>query len=168
MLSPQKVGENRYRARYGRYFEEFNMGDIYEHRPGRTITDADNIQFSLMTMNYHPMHCDQAHAEKSEFGKLLVNSGLTLAVVLGMTVNDVSGQAIANLGWKDITLTNPVFAGDTLYAESEVLDKRESKSRPTQGIVTVRTKAFNQRDEQIMVFERTFLVAKEGYGVGDK
>lgn len=85
-----------------------------------------------------------------------------------MTVNDVSGQAIANLGWKDIALTNPVFAGDTLYAESEVLDKRESKSRPTQGIVTVRTKAFNQRDEQIMVFERTFLVAKEGYGVGDK
>ena len=92
----------------------------------------------------------------------------TAAVVLGMTVNDVSGQAIANLGWKDIALTNPVFAGDTLYAESEVLDKRESKSRPTQGIVTVRTKAFNQKNEQIMVFDRTFLVAKEGHGVGDK
>src|SRR5690606_30010285 len=118
-------------------------------------------QFSLLTMNYHPMHCDEAFAKKSEFGKLLVSSGLTLAIVLGMSVNDVSGQAIANLGWKDIQLTNPVFAGDTLYAESEVLQVRESKSRPHQGIVTVRTRAFNQRDEQIMVFERSFLVGRK-------
>ncbi len=161
MLSPEKIAGQRYRARYGRYLEEFTIGDIYEHRPGRTLTDADNIQFSLLTMNSHPMHCDQAFAEKSEFGKLLVSSGLTLAIVLGMTVNDVSGQAIANLGWRDIRLTNPVFAGDTLYAESEVLEVRESKSRPNQGIVTVKTTAFNQRQEQIMVFERTFLVARK-------
>lgn len=161
MLTPEQLAPNRYRARYGRYLEEFSVGDVYEHRPGRTLTDADNIQFSLLTMNYHPMHCDQAFAEKSEFGKLLVSSGLTLAIVLGMSVNDVSGQAIANLGWKDIKLTHPVFAGDTLYAESEVLDIRESKSRPSQGIVTVKTTAFNQRDEQIMVFERTFLVGKK-------
>lgn len=167
MLTPTLKSENRYRARYGRYFEEFNVGDIYEHRPGRTLTDADNIQFSLLTMNYHPMHCDKAYAEKSEFGKLLVSSGLTVAVVLGMTVNDVSAQAVANLGWKDITLTNPVFAGDTLYAESEVLEKRESKSRPTQGIVTVRSKAFNQKGDQIMTFDRVFLVSKLGHGVDD-
>jgi itaconyl-CoA hydratase len=161
MLTPEQVAPNRYRARYGRYLEEFTLGDIYEHRPGRTLTDADNIQFSLLTMNYHPMHCDEAFARKSEFGKLLVSSGLTLAIVLGMSVNDVSGQAIANLGWKDIQLTSPVFAGDTLYAESEVLQVRESKSRPHQGIVTVRTTAFNQRDEQIMVFERSFLVGRK-------
>ncbi|NYT63346.1 MaoC family dehydratase [Alcaligenaceae bacterium] len=167
MLTPTRTGENRYRARYGRYFEEFQVGDIYEHRPGRTITDNDNIQFSLLTMNYHPLHCDQAYAEKSEFGKLLVSSGLTLAIVLGMSVNDVSAQAIANLGWKDIALTHPVFSGDTLYAESEVLDKRESKTRPTQGLVSVRTKGLNQDGVQIMVFDRTFLVAKLGHGIDD-
>ncbi len=167
MQTPKKTGEGRYRARYGRYFEEFHIGDIYEHRPGRTITDNDNIQFSLLTMNSHPMHCDKAYAEKSEFGKLLVSSGLTLAIVLGMTVNDVSAQAIANLGWKEIVLTNPVFAGDTLYAESEVLEKRESRTRPTQGIVSVRTKGFNQDGIQIMVFDRTFLVAKQGHGIDD-
>ena len=97
------------------------MGDIYEHRPGRTITETENITFSLITMNSHPMHCDAAYAAKSEFGRLLVNSGFSLAIVLGMTVNDVSGKAIANLGWKEINLAGPVFCGDTLYAESEVL-----------------------------------------------
>jgi len=132
-VQAQTVAPQRFRASYGRYLEDFTVGDIYEHRPGRTITDTDNIQFSLMTMNFHPMHCDAAFAAKSEFGRPLVNSGLTLAIVLGMTVNDVSGKAIANLGWKEIKLTAPVFPGDTLYAESEVLEKRESKSRPTQG-----------------------------------
>lgn len=167
MLFPVEVGPNRYRASYGRYFEDFVVGHIYEHRPGRTLSDSDNTQFSLLTMNSHPMHCDAAYAARSEFGRLLVNSGLTLAVVLGMTVNDVSGKAIANLGWKEIKLTAPVFGGDTLYAESEVLAKRESKSRPTQGIVTVRTKAMNQDGVQIMEFERTFLVPRRGHGVGD-
>jgi acyl dehydratase len=113
------------------------------------------------------MQCDAAFAAKSEFGKLLVNSGLTLAVVLGMTVNDISGKAIANLGWKEINLTAPVFPGDTLYAESEVLEVRESKSRPTQGMVTVRTRAFNQNGVEIMNFIRTALVPKRGHGVGD-
>lgn len=162
-----KVGENRYRASYGRYLEEFAVGDIYEHRPGRTITDADNIHFSLLTMNYHPMHCDAHFASQSEFGKLLVNSGLTVAIVLGMTVNDVSGKSPANLGWTDIKLTHPVFAGDTLYAESEVLNVRESASRPTQGIVTTRTRAFNQHGKQIMEFTRNSLVYKRGYAPGD-
>jgi acyl dehydratase len=161
------VGKQRYRASYGRYLEEFTVGDIYEHRPGRTITDADNIQFSLLTMNFHPMHCDAHHASKSEFGKLLVSSGLTVAIVLGMSVNDVSGKAIANLGWKEIRLTGPVFAGDTLYAESEVLEVRESKSRPTQGVVTVHTRAFNQDGKPVMDFIRTALIAKRGHGTAE-
>ena len=163
----KKVGDKRYQTSYGRYLEDFELGAVYEHRPGRTISEADNTHISLMTMNLHPMHCDAAFAAKSEFGKLLVNSGLTLAVVLGMTVNDISGKAIANLGWKEINLTAPVFPGDTLYAESEVLEVRESKSRPTQGMVTVRTRAFNQNGLEIMNFIRTALVPKRGHGVGD-
>jgi len=151
----------------GRYLEDFEVGDIYVHRPGRTITESDNINFSLMTMNQHPMHCDAAYAAKSEFKRTLVNSGLTLAIVLGMTVNDVSLKAIANLGWKNINLIGPVFPGDTLYAESEVLEKRVSKSRPTQGIVTVATRAFNQDGNPIMDFVRSALVPMRGHGVGD-
>jgi itaconyl-CoA hydratase len=166
-MRSEEVGKQRYRATYGRYLEEFKVGDIYEHRPGRTITDADNIQFSLLTMNFHPMHCDAHHASKSEFGKLLVSSGLTVAIVLGMSVNDVSGKAIANLGWKEIKLTGPVFAGDTLYAESEVLEVRESKSRPTQGIVTVHTRAFNQDGKPVMDFIRSALIAKRGHGTAE-
>ena len=159
-MSVRQIGEQRYRGQIGRYFEEFEIGDIYEHRPGRTITDTDNIQFSLMTMNYHPMHCDAAFAEKSEFGKLLVNSGLSLAMVLGMTVPDVSGKAIANLGWNDIKLTAPVFSGDTIYAESEILGKRESKSRPNQGIVTVKTLGKKADGTVFMSFERNVLIQK--------
>lgn len=167
-MQAQVVARQRYRASYGRYLEDFTIGDIYEHRPGRTITETDNVQFSLMTMNAHPMHCDAAYAAKSEFGQLLVNSGLSLAIVLGMTVNDVSGKAIANLGWKEIKLTAPVFCGDTLYAESEVLEKRESKSRPTQGVVTVQTRAFNQNGVQVMEFVRSALIPKRGHGVEDR
>ncbi len=159
-MSVRQIGEQRYRGQIGRYFEDFEIGDIYEHRPGRTLTDTDNIQFSLMTMNYHPMHCDAAFAEKSEFGKLLVNSGLSLAVVLGMTVPDVSGKAIANLGWNDIKLTAPVFSGDTIYAESEILGKRESKSRPNQGIVTVKTLGKKADGTVFMSFERNVLIQK--------
>ncbi len=159
--------KRRIRASIGRYLEDFVVGDIYEHRPGRTITESDNINFSLMTMNQHPMHCDAAFAAKSEFGRPLVNSGLSLAIVVGMTVNDVSGKAIANLGWKNINLTGPVFPGDTLYAESEVLEKRVSKSRPTQGIVTVETRAFKQDGTPVMDFVRSALIPMRGHGVGD-
>ena len=167
-MQVETIAPQRYRASYGRYFEDFTIGDVYEHRPGRTITEADNIQFSLMTMNAHPMHCDAEFAAKSEFGRLLVNSALSLAIVVGMTVNDVSAKAIANLGWKEIKLTAPVFCGDTLYAESEVLEKRESKSRPTQGIVTVETRAFNQDGVKVMEFVRSALIPKRGHGVDDK
>jgi len=161
-------GKRRIPTPTGRYYEDFVVGDIYVHRPGRTITEADNINFSLMTMNQHPLHCDANYAAKTEFKKPLVNSGLTLAIVLGMTVNDVSLKAIANLGWKNINLTGPVFPGDTLYAESEVLEKRESKSRPTQGIVTVETRAYNQHGKPVMNFTRMALVPKRGYGIDDQ
>lgn len=162
-----KVAPGRYRASYGRYLEDFEVGAIYEHWPGRTVTNADNIQFSLLTMNQHPMHCDHAFAAKSEFGKPLVSSGFTLALVLGMSVSDVSAKAIANLGWKEINLTAPVFAGDTLYAESEVLEVRESKSRPNQGVVTVRTRGINQNGVEVMNFIRSALIPKRGHGVGE-
>src|SRR5580692_9111233 len=139
MQSHQQIGPQRYRESFGRYYDDFEIGDIYEHRPGRTISETDNTWFTLLTMNTHPLHFDQAYAARSEFGRPLVNSCLTLSVVVGMSVSDVSYQAIGNLGWDDIRLTAPVFVGDTLYAESKVLSKRESESRPTQGIVTVRT-----------------------------
>lgn len=159
--------QRRIVSRIGRYAEEFIVGDIYEHRPGRTITQTDNTQFSLLTMNAHPMHCDVAYAAKSEFGQLLVNSGLTVAIVLGMTVNDISGKAIANLGWKEIKLTAPVFCGDTLYAESEVLEIRDSKSRPGQSILTTHTRAFNQKKIHVLEFIRVSLIPHEGHAVDD-
>ena len=110
--SAKKVGENRYRESLGRYFEDFKVGDIYEHRPGRTINEADNSWFTLLTMNTHPLHFDHEYAKHSEFGKPLVNSAFTLAVVAGMSVSDTSQKAIANLGWDKIKLTAPVFVGD--------------------------------------------------------
>jgi acyl dehydratase len=128
----KEIGPRRFRESFGRYYEDFEVGDVYEHRPGRTISEADNTWFTLLTMNKHPLHFDAEYAKKSEFGKPLVNSALTLAMVAGMSVSDLSQKVIANLGWDKIRLTAPVFAGDTIYAESEILSKRESKSRPTQ------------------------------------
>ena len=164
----KRVGENRTRETFGRYYEDFAIGEIYEHRPGRTITETDNVWFTLLTMNTHPVHFDNAYAAKSEFGKPLVNSCLTLSMVFGMSVSDVSQKAIANLGWTDIKLTHPVFAGDTLYAESEVMDKRESSSRPGAGIVTVKTIGLNQDGKVVGTFNRTMLIAKRGHSVEDK
>lgn len=147
-------------AHHGRDLEDFREGDVYEHRPGRTVTEADNIQFSLLTMNRHPLHCDAAYAAGSEFGRPLVNSTLTLAIVTGLSVDDVSARAIANLGWREIRLTAPVFAGDTLYARSKVLEVRESRSRPDAGVVTVRTEGYRQDGTVFLSFERTILVPK--------
>jgi acyl dehydratase len=163
----REVGPRRWRESFGRYYEEFEIGDVYEHRPGRTITEADNTWFTLLTMNNHPLHFDAEYAAKSEFGRPLVNSCLTLAIVVGMSVSDVSYKAIGNLGWNDIKLPAPVFAGDTLYAESEVLGVRESQSRPTQGIVTVKTRGSNQDGKVVISYERTILVPKRGHGVED-
>ena len=144
----------------GRYYEDFAVGDTYKHWPGRTVTAADNTWFTLLTMNQHPIHFDEEYAKKSEFGKPLVNSTLTLAIAVGMSVQDVSQNAVANLGWTDIVMPAPVFNGDTLYAESTVLEKRESKSRPKQGIVTVATRAWKQDGTTVMTFKRSVLIPK--------
>src|SRR5580765_3066821 len=154
------VGERTYRESFGRYFEDFKVGDIYQHRPGRTITQYDNISFTLLTMNTHPMHFDEEYARHSEFGRCIVCSPLTVALMVGMSVTDVSQKAIANLGWTDIRLTHPLYAGDTLYAESEVIEKRESASRPGAGLVTVKTTGLNQDGKVIGTFSRTMLVMK--------
>ena len=156
----KQVGERTYRESFGRYFEDFRVGDIYQHRPGRTITQYDNISFTLLTMNTHPMHFDEQYAKHSEFGRCIVCSPLTVALMVGMSVTDVSQKAIANLGWTDIKLTHPLFAGDTLYAESEVLDKRESNSRPGAGIVSVKTVGLNQAGVKVCEFNRTMLIMK--------
>lgn len=167
VVQSKEVGPNRYRESFGRYFEDFNVGDVYEHRPGRTLSEADNTWFTLLTMNTHPLHFDAAYGAKTEFGRPLVNSCLTLAIVAGMSVSDLSQKAIANLGWDKIRLTAPVFAGDTIYAESEVLEKRESKSRSNQGIVTVKTIGKKADGTVFMSYERTFLVPKRGHAVDD-
>lgn len=164
----KQVGPQRYRESYGRYFEDFNVGDVYEHRPGRTITEADNIWFSLLTNNQHPLHSDAEYGAKSEFGRCLVNSCLTLSIVAGLSVADVSQKAIANLGWKDIKLLAPVFVGDTLYAETTVLAKRESRTRPHQGIVTVQTTGKKADGTVIMTYERSALVPMRGHAVDDR
>ncbi len=164
----KEVGPNRYRESYGRYLEDFKIGDVYEHRPGRTISVYDNTSFTLLTMNQHPLHFDAEYAAKSEFGKPLVNSCLTLSIVAGMSVSDVSQKTIANLGWDKVRMPAPVFNGDTLYAESEVLAIRESKSRPTQGIVTIKTTGKNQSGTEVISFERTMLIPKRGHAVDDK
>lgn len=161
------VGPHRYRESFGRCLEDFTVGDIYEHRPGRTVSETDNTWFTLLTMNTHPVHFDAAYAAKTEFGRPLVNSCLTLSIVAGMSVSDLSQKAIANLGWDKIRLTEPVFAGDTIYAESEVLEVRESRSRPTQGIVTVRTTGKKADGTVFMTYERSFLVPKRGHAVED-
>ena len=164
----KQVGERRYRESYGRYYEDFTIGDIYEHRPGRTITETENTWFTLLTMNQHPLHFDAEYAKQSEFGRCLVASPFTVSLIVGMSVSDVSQKAIANLGWTDIKLTHPVFAGDTLYAESEVLDKRESKSRPDAGIVSVRSIGKNQDGAVVCTFDRTMLVQRRGHALEDK
>ena len=163
----KEVGKNRYRESYGRYLEDFKVGDVYEHRPGRTISESDNTWFTLITMNQHPLHFDAAYAATSEWKKPLVNSALTLSIVTGMSVSDISQKAIANLGWDKIKLTGPVFVGDTIYAESEVLEMRESKSRPTQGIVTVKTTGKTSEGLVFLTYERSVLIPKRDHGVDD-
>ena len=146
----------------GRVFEDFGFGDVYEHPLGRTILAADNTWFTLLTMNTNPVHFDAVYAARTEFGRPLVNSCLTLAIVTGQSVTDLSQNAVANLGWDDVRMPHPVFEGDTIYARSEVLDTRESKSRPHAGIVRVRTTGLNQDRTVVLEFTRTFMVYKRG------
>ena len=159
----KEIAPRRSREQSGLYFEDFDVGDIFEHRPGRTITEADNIWISLLTMNPQPLHFDVEFAKKTEWKRCLVDSTITLAILTGMSVRTISGKLVANLGWDKVRVTHPLFAGDTLYAESEIIAKRPSKSRPKQGIVTVRTRGFNQKKELVMEFERTVLVYKRGH-----
>ena len=142
----------------GRTYDDFVISEKIQHRPGRTISEADNTWFTLLTMNTHPLHFDAEYAARSEFRRPLVNSCLTLSMVTGMSVSDISQRAIANLGWSDVKLTAPVFVGDTIYAETEVLSKRPSKSRPGQGIVTVKTRGFKADGTVFMEFDRNVLL----------
>lgn len=144
----------------GRFLEDFEVGDVYRHRRGRTITEVDNTWFTLLTLNTNQAHFNTQYAATSEFGRVIVNSGFTLALVLGLTVEDVSENAIANLGWEDIELSAPVFAGDTIWAESIVLSKRDSKSRPHAGVVSVRSRGLNQDGVEILTYRRTLLVPR--------
>jgi acyl dehydratase len=148
------------RDRFGRYFEEFEPGDIYKHWPGRTITQADDTQFALLTMNQHPLHIDTAYAEGTQFGQNLVVGTLVFSIAVGLSVPDVSGKAIAMLEYESVKHEGPTFHGDTIYAETTVLDKRESKTRDDRGIVGVETRAYNQNNETVLTYRRKLLVPK--------
>ena len=147
----------------GRVFEDFQPGDIYEHPLGRTVTQADNIWFTCVTMNTNPIHFDAEYASRTEFKRPLVNSCFTLALVTGQSVIDLTINAVANLGWDEVRLPNPLFEGDTVYAKSEVLETRESKSRPNVGIVKVKTTGLNQHGTPVIEFTRTFMIWKKGH-----
>ncbi|AWS42219.1 MaoC family dehydratase [Streptosporangium sp. 'caverna'] len=148
----------------GRYFEDFEVGDVYRHGLGRTVTQADNIWFTLLTQNTARVHFDAHYAAQTEFGRPLVNSAFTIALVTGQSVNDVSYNVMANLGWDEVRLPNPLFEGDTVYSSSEVLTLRESRSRPEVGIVTVRTTGTNQDGTVVITFNRTVMVYRRGFG----
>jgi itaconyl-CoA hydratase len=152
----------------GRVFEDFEVGDIYEHPLARTVIAADNVWFTCLTMNTNPIHFDAEYASKTEFKRPLVNSCFTLALVTGQSVIDLTVNGVANLGWDDVRLPHPLFEGDTVSSRSEVLETRESKSRPTVGIVRVKTTGTNQHGAAVIEFNRTFMVWKRGYGPNAK
>jgi len=146
----------------GRHYEDFAVGDVYTHRLGRTITTADNIWFTTLTLNTNPVHFDHHYASQTQFGRPLVNSCLTLALVTGLSVADISQNAVANLGWDEVRLPAPVFEGDTIYATSEVVAKRESHTHPEAGILTIRTWGYNQTGDTVIEFARTIMVYRAG------
>jgi itaconyl-CoA hydratase len=149
---------------HGRFYEDLEVGDIYRHPLGRTVLATDNVWFTLLTQNTAPIHFDRHYASQTEFGKPLVDSTFTLALVTGQSVTDISQNVMANLGWDEVRLPNPVFEGDTIYSQSEVLTKRESASRPNVGIVTVETTGYNQDGRIVITFNRTIMVYKRGQG----
>jgi itaconyl-CoA hydratase len=148
----------------GRFFEDFSVGDVYEHALGRTVTQTDNAWFTLLTQNTAPLHFDQHYAAQTEFGRPLINSTLTIALVTGQSVSDVSQNVMANLGWDEVRLPNPLFEGDTVYSASEVLNVRPSASRPNVGIVEVRTTGYNQDATPVITFRRSVMVYRRGHG----
>ena len=147
----------------GRFFEDFEVGDVYEHPLGRTVTTTDNVWFTLLSQNTAPVHFDHNYAAQTEFGKPLVDSTFTLALVTGQSVTDISQNVFANLGWDEVRLPAPVFEGDKIYSQSEVLEKRDSRSRPNVGIVTVETTGYNQDGRTVITFTRTILVYRRGH-----
>jgi itaconyl-CoA hydratase len=162
--TPHTVEKNYVAGWTGRYFEDFCVGDTYRHPLGRTITRTDNIWTTLLTQNSSPIHFDAHYAAQTEFKQPLVDSTFTLALVTGQSVVDLSQHVFANLGWDSVRLPHPVFEGDTIYSESEVLFARESASRPDIGIVKVRTLGFNQESRIVIIFERTMMIYKRGHG----
>lgn len=146
----------------GRFFEDFDVGDVFKSRLGRTVTETDNIWFTCLTLNTNQSHFNRAYAETTRFGAPLVNSTFTLALITGLTVPDTSENAVANLEWTDVKLPKPVFVGDTLWAESEITQVRESRSNPDVGIVSMRCRGVNQRGEVVIEFKRTFMISKRG------
>jgi acyl dehydratase len=150
---------------YGRYLEEFEVGAVYKHWPAKTVTESDDHLFCLITMNHHPLHLDAHYAESStQFGRNVVVGNLIYSVLLGMSVPDVSGKAIANLATEDLSHPNPVFHGDTLYCESEVLEVRPSQSKPDRGIVKVQTRVYKQDNTLVAEFKRTVLIPRKNPG----
>jgi acyl dehydratase len=147
----------------GRFFEDFEVGDIYKHPGGRTIIDADNVWFTNLTLNTNPLHFNYDYADRTDFKKPLVNSCFTISLVTGMSVTDLSQNAVANLGWENVRLPNPLFIGDTLYAESEIVDKRESKSKPHAGIIKAKTKGIKHDGTVVIEYERNILVYKREF-----
>lgn len=148
----------------GNYFEDFIVGETVYHSLSKTIFESDNNLFSLLTMNYHPVHTNVDYAQQNQHGKILVVGTLVFSLVVGITVPDISGKAIANLGYDNIKHLSPTFIGDTLYAKTLILAKRESLSKPDRGIVTVETIGYNQKKEDVISFRRTILVKKLDYG----
>ncbi len=153
---------------FGGYFEEFEVGAVYRHWPGRTISEMDDTLFCMLTMNHNPLHIDAHYSAKTQHGQCLVAGPLVFSLAVGMSVPDVSGKCIANLEYEAVCHEGPVFHGDTIYAETTVLEKRESRSKTDRGVVSVETRVRNQRGERVLSFRRTVLVPKRGFAVEDK
>ncbi|GAJ98976.1 monoamine oxidase regulatory-like [Geomicrobium sp. JCM 19055] len=152
----------------GRFYEDFEIGDVYPHPLGKTVTETDNQWFTLLTQNTNPIHFDKVYAEQTDFDRVLVNSAFTIALVTGQSVSDVSQNVMANLGWDEVKLPNPVFEGDTIHSYSEILEKRESKSRDNVGIVRIKTYGYNQDGKIVIHFLRTMMVYKKDYAPKEK
>ena len=154
------------REAFGSWYEDYQVGDIYKHWPGRTVNEYDDTLFSMITMNHAPLHIDEHYMSGSQFGRRLVNGLFVISLVVGMTVREISGKAIANLEYETVKHLGPTFHGDTIYAETEILEKRESKSKNDRGILYVETRAWNQRDETILTLRRRVMIPKRGNGAG--
>ncbi|GAC1312416.1 MAG: (R)-specific enoyl-CoA hydratase RipB/Ich [Vulcanimicrobiaceae bacterium] len=152
----------------GRYYEDFAVGDVFRHRLGRTVTEADNTLFTMLTLNTDPIHFDAHLAALTPYGRIVVNSCYTLSLAVGLSVSDLNEHGLASMGWSNVELPNPVFVGDTIYASSEILDRGEPPHRPDVGIVNARTAAVNQRGDVVVTFERTFMVYKRGRDPRDR